>query len=84
MRADKSTNLPDALIGKWDLNKMQGTMNKRLDKLLAEQEHSWCAIHQLEIQSANAKVEVTTQHWHITYLEEALQTSKQKTQGYTS
>ena len=42
--ADKSTNLPDALIGRQDLNEMQGAMDEGLIKLLAEQERSRSAM----------------------------------------
>ena len=60
---------------------MQGTMEEHLAKLLAKQECSRPAMHQLEIQLANTRVEITTQHWRITDLKEALQTSKQETLG---
>ena len=51
---------------------MQGAMDKCLAKLLAEQECSRSAMYQLEIQLVNTKVIVSTQHPHITELEEAL------------
>ena len=79
--ADKSTHLPDALIGKQDLKKMQSTINECLTKLLAEQEHSRSIMRQLEIQFASTRIEVSAQCQCITDLEEALQTSKQKTLG---
>ena len=77
---DKSTNLLDALIGNKNLNKMQGTMDEHLAKLLAEQKCR-SVMCQLEIQLANTRVEVMTQHRCTTDLEEAFQTSKHKPLG---
>ena len=74
--ADKSTNLPNALISKQNCNEMQGTIDKCLAKLLSEQECNKSAMHQLEIQLGNTRVGVTTQHHYIIDLEEALQTSE--------
>ena len=57
---DKSINLPDALIGKQDLNEIQGAMDEHLAKILAEQEGSRTTTHELDIQLANARMEVNT------------------------
>ena len=46
---DKRTNLLDALFSKQDLNEIQSTVDKCLAKILAKQECSRSAMHQLEI-----------------------------------
>ena len=47
-------------------------MDKCLTKQLAEPERSRSTMHQLEIQLADTRVEVTIKCWHTTDLEEAL------------
>ena len=48
----KSTYLFDALIGKQDLNDIQGAIDQQLTKMLAHQEYSMFTMQQLEIQQA--------------------------------